>query len=440
MVHVLGARVAGPLESFAAGFAAELVRQGYAASGATQHLRFIAHLSRWMGNAGLGASALTANSVAQYLVSRRAAKCTNHRSAKALRPLFDYLGSLGILPPPEVAALDPAHALLQDYRRFLLSERGLTAESARRYVNAVRAFVVERVRVDGGELAELSAADVTAFVLATSSAAANGSKKLLPSALRSLLNWLHVEGRIPVALASCVLSVARRHLVSVPKALEPRQVLRLLASCDRRKATGRRDYAILLLLSRLGLRSGEVARLNLDDIDWRSGQFSLCGKGNRTERLPMPADIAKAILDYLRRGRPRTALGRSVFDGCLRRRQTRRFRETPRTPIATYRSNGDAARRFTAAGNRSSVATSPSTHHRDLRQDRPRCATSSRAPVARPRPATVPPRKGATSETLRTAWIRAFGGRWRPTRVRLVAVGLDRGANYLDRLPSRRSP
>ena len=321
MVKVLGSRVVGPLEPYALEFATELLRQGYTASGACQHLCFIAHLSCWMAGTGLIVSSLSPRIVEQYLVSRRVAGYTNYRSAKALRPLFDYLGSLGALPPPEVVALDPACALLADYRRYLIGERGLTAATARGYIDAVRAFVVGQVRVDRRELAELSAGDVMGFVLASSPAKAKGSRKLQVTALRSLLHWLHVEGLIPAALLGSVPAVAGWRLAALPQALEPRQVLRLLAGCDRRRATGRRDYAILLLLSRLGLRSGEVARLSLDDIDWRVGQMILRGKGNRAERLPIPADVGKAILSYLRRGRPCTAEGRSVF----RPRQCRQY-------------------------------------------------------------------------------------------------------------------
>jgi integrase/recombinase XerD len=313
MVVVLKTRVVGPLESYAPEFAAELLRQGYTVSGASQHLCFIAHLSRWMVGMGLAVSTLTPRVIEQYLAGRRVAGYTNYRSAKAFRPLLDYLGSLGALPPPEVAAFDPATALLADYRQYLIGERGLTAATARCYIDAVRAFVVGRVRVDRRDLAELSASDVTGFMLASSTVKATGSRKLQVTALRSLLNWLHVEGLIPAALAGSVLAVAGWRLTALPQALEPQQVRRLLVSCDRRGATGRRDYAILLLLSRLGLRSGEVARLSLDDIDWRVGQMILRGKGNRCERLPIPSDVGKAILNYLRRGRPCTAEGRNVF-------------------------------------------------------------------------------------------------------------------------------
>jgi integrase len=131
--------------------------------------------------------------------------------------------------------------------------------------------------------------------------------------LRSILDWLHLTGAVPVSLAGAVPAAAGSRLRGLPKGLDEDQLRRLLSSCDRRRATGRRDYAILLMLARLGLRAGEVAALGLDDIDWRAGEISVRGKGNSSERLPLPADVGAAIAAYLRRGRPVTAQGRSVF-------------------------------------------------------------------------------------------------------------------------------
>jgi site-specific recombinase XerD len=236
-----------------------------------------------------------------------------YRSVKALQPLLDYLAPLGVLPVPLEVRPDAVEGLLGRYGDDLLGERGLTAGTVRGYVDCVRPFVVTRARGEVLDLAGVTAADVTGFVLATCPGRGVGSAKLIVCALRSLLHWLHLTGRLPVPLASAVPSVAGWRLSGLPRGLEPAQLRRLLAACDRRTPTGRRDYAIMLLLARLGLRAGEVAGLGLDDIDWRRGEIAVRGEGNRAERLPLPADVGAAITAYLRRGRPTTAEGRSVF-------------------------------------------------------------------------------------------------------------------------------
>lgn len=313
MVKVLRSFVRGPLESYAPGFAEGLLRQGYTRGSAEQHLCFIAHLDRWMAGAGLELADLGASMLERYLSQRRAAGYVEYRSVKALQPLLDYLAPLGVLPVPQPVPPGPVEGLLGRYRDWLLGERGLTAGTARGYVDCVRPFVVTRLRGEVLELAELSAGDVTGFVLAACPGRAVGSAKLIVCALRSLLGWLHLTGQVPASLATAVPSVAGWRLSGLPKALEPDQLRRLFAACDRRTAGGRRDYAIMLLLSRLGLRAGEVARLGLDDICWRRGEITIVGKGNRAERLPLPADVGAAVAAYLRRGRPSTAQGRSAF-------------------------------------------------------------------------------------------------------------------------------
>ncbi|MGH3627555.1 MAG: tyrosine-type recombinase/integrase, partial [Sciscionella sp.] len=217
------------------------------------------------------------------------------------------------LPVAPVVVLDPVENLLGRYRDYLIGERGLTSGTARGYVDFVRPFVVTRLRGEVLDFAGLTAGDVTGFVLSACPGRAVGSAKLIVCALRSLLRWLHLTRQMPVSLAAAVPSVAGWRLSSLPKGLESGELGRLLGSCDRRTRTGRRDYAIMLLLSRLGLRAGEVARLGLDDIDWRHAEIVISGKGNRAERLPLPADVGAAITAYLRGGRPSTAQGRSVF-------------------------------------------------------------------------------------------------------------------------------
>jgi site-specific recombinase XerD len=313
MVKVLRSFVRGPLEPYVTGLAEELLRRGYTRPSAAQHVCFLAHLDRWMSAEGVGLDGLSGPVLEDYLAQRRAAGYAEYRSMRALRPLLEFLAPLGVLPIPPVVPPSPGEELLGRYRDWLVGERGLTAGTARGYVDFVRPFVATRVRGDVLDLAGLTAAEVTAFVLATCPGRAVGSAKLIVCSLRSLLGWLHVTGQVPVSLATAVPSVAGWRLSGLPKGLEPAQLRRLLAGCDRRTRTGRRDYAILLLLTRLGLRAGEVARLGLEDIDWRHGEIAILGKGNRSERLPLPADVGAAIAAYLRRGRPPTAEGRSVF-------------------------------------------------------------------------------------------------------------------------------
>jgi integrase/recombinase XerD len=132
-------------------------------------------------------------------------------------------------------------------------------------------------------------------------------------ALRSLLRFLHLEGELERSLAGAVPSVYGSRLSGLPKRLEREQVDALLESCDRSTVVGVRDLAILTVLARLGLRAGEVAGLSLEDIDWRAGEIVVCGKGGRSERLPLPVDVGEAIVGYLRDGRPVSAQDRAVF-------------------------------------------------------------------------------------------------------------------------------
>lgn len=131
--------------------------------------------------------------------------------------------------------------------------------------------------------------------------------------LRSLLGFLHLRGLVSGPLAAAVPATASWRLSGLPRALEPEQLQALLESCDRASPGGRRDYAVLVMLARLGLRAGEVAALKLEDVDWRVGELVIAGKGRRAERLPLPEDVGEAIVCYLRDGRPATTQDRSLI-------------------------------------------------------------------------------------------------------------------------------
>ena len=308
-------RVEDPLAPFASGFADELHRQGYTRLSATNQMKLLAHLSRWLASEGLGADELRTVEVDRFVRARCAAGVCLLRSIKALRPLLTYLRGLGVVPPAVATPGGPVDEVLARYRSYLTVERGLANATARGYVDAVRPFLRGRLLPDGHalDLAHLVAADIVAFVAARCPHQSRGGASLTVTALRSLLGFLYVDGAIARPLTSFVPSVSRRRLAGLPKALNADQVQRLLASCNRGVGNGRRDFAVLTMLARLGLRAGEVAKLKLDDIDWQAGEIIVHGKGSCTERLPLPADVGDAMVAYLRGGRPASALGRTVF-------------------------------------------------------------------------------------------------------------------------------
>ncbi len=315
MTNPSWARVRGPLAPYAGGFRAELERLGYTPLTAAAHVRLMAHLSRWLAREGVDAPGLTPALVDAYFAERRAAGYAGHVTGRALLPLAGYLRRLGVIPPSvAVAAASPEERLLARYREYLIVERGLTGTTADLNVRMVRPFLADRAKAkdSGLDLEHLRAGEVAAFVV-TQSRQRPRSVKRMVTALRSLLGLLHVEGIIGQPLATAVFSPAGWTRAGLPKALDGDQVAALLASCDPRTRTGRRDLAILTLLVRLGLRAGEVAALRLDDIDWRRGEITVRGKGNRHDRLPVPADAGQRIVAYLQDGRPEAAQGRAVF-------------------------------------------------------------------------------------------------------------------------------
>jgi site-specific recombinase XerD len=314
MADPLRVRLSGPLEPFAGGFAADLARQGYARDSVVLQLQLMAHLSRWLESERLAVGELRGAVVVERFVAARRARYTRHVSPRALAPLLGYLRGTGVVAARAAAVPpSPAEAVLERHRCYLVSERGLRAETARGYVGRVRPFVVEHVTADGSPLADLTAADASAFVLAACRGRSAGSAKLTVTALRSLLRFLHVEGLIDGSLSAAVPAVAGWRLAGLPRALEAGATRALMAGCDRGTVVGRRDFAVLTLLRRLALRAGELVRLRLDDIDWHAGELVIRGKGDRYERLPLPADVGEALADYLRRGRPAGGESRAVF-------------------------------------------------------------------------------------------------------------------------------
>jgi site-specific recombinase XerD len=304
--------VPGPLAEFADGFAAELARRGYRPSSVAFHLRLMAHLSRWLQGQGLVVTGLTPEVAGRFLADRREAGYVAGLAAGSLEPLLGFLRVGGVVPVPvPAAAAGPAEALLARYAGWLARERGLAETTIERNTGLLRPFASGLVRDGRLRLDGLTGAADSAFV-ADHARRRPAATPRMATALRSLLRFLHAEGLTGAGLAGAVPPAAGWKLAGLPKALPGEQVAALLASCDRATVVGIRDFAVLTVLARLGLRAGEAARLRLDDIDWRRGEITVWGKGSRGERLPLPADAGEAIVSYLTAARP-AAGHREVF-------------------------------------------------------------------------------------------------------------------------------
>jgi integrase/recombinase XerD len=298
--------VSGPLAPYAAGFESWLRSRSYSPSAAANRLCQLDRLSRWLERRDLTAGELSDARVAEFTSSRREAGLVTWTTPRSVALVLEYLREIGVMPSPEaMVASGPLEGLLADYGRYLRVERRLAEHTVRdAYLPAACLFLTGREGLDGLGLERLSAADVSLFLVAECPKRSVTGARDLASALRSFLRYLHVAGLIEAPLQWAVPSVADLRDRTLPRGLEPAAVRKLLASCDRRRTIGRRDYAIVLLLSRLGLRRGEVAAIRLEDVDWRAGLLLVRGKGSRQDVLPLPVDVGEALVSYLRR-RPR---------------------------------------------------------------------------------------------------------------------------------------
>ena len=244
--------------------------------------------------------------------------------SKPLKRLVSHLRARGAVPPQPTAELTEAAALANRFGEYLTERRSLQPVSVHMASSVAREFVEGRFGRGQVSLRVLAEGDITRFVLRTAERLAPRTHQTRMSYLRSFFRFLLEQGEIDVDLVGAVPSAASPRLAGVPKTLSAEQVKQTLASCDRQTSMGRRDYAILLLVAHLGLRACEVARLQLDDLHWRTGELIVRGKGSTVEALPLLADVGKALAIYIEKDRPE----------CEARRVFMRMR-APVVPIAS---------------------------------------------------------------------------------------------------------
>jgi site-specific recombinase XerD len=304
---------AGPVGPHLDLFVSLLSEMGYAKSTILAKLRAVGSLSQWLESRGLELERLNESTILQFVDSlpTNPGFIRGHRSAFWL--LLEYLRDQGLIPPA-LQKLDdsPLGRILREFEHYLEHERGLAQATRDIYLPASRRFLAERFRDGSRPVNELRPEEVTEYVWRYARRTSPGSAKVLAGALRALLRFLRLRGKVAADLAAAVPTVARWSLSSVPSGLLPEEVDALLESCDRSSIVGQRDYTILLLLVQLGLRAGEIVAMRLGDLHWRAGELTVRGKGSRCQRLPMPQDVGEALATYLRDARP-SCSSRRVF-------------------------------------------------------------------------------------------------------------------------------
>jgi integrase/recombinase XerD len=305
----------GPLGPFIVAYAAQLLSEGYARQSSCVKIRLVGGFSRWLSQKGIAANRVVAQHTVDYLRYRK--RCgyrLGQGDPAAFVRLLKLLRDRGVIAQqPLQGATTPSERLVEDYDVYLQKERALSPATRITYQPFVHQFLTKRFGKGPVTLSHLCATDITEFVRCHAGELNGKRVQLMTTALRSFLRFALLRGDITLNLAACVPAVASWSLSTLPRSLPTAQVKRVLTHCNRKTAIGRRDYAILLSLARLGLRAGEVVGLTFEDIDWENGLITVQSKGGRPSQLPLPADVGKAIAAYLKNGRPQAPGNRRVF-------------------------------------------------------------------------------------------------------------------------------
>lgn len=293
----------GSLASHTDRFTEYLVGEGYVSQTIKTKCALVADLSRWLRRRRLSLVNLDEDRLRQFHAQHR--DSVGRGDVSTGHQLLEFLRHLEVIPAlPQKIDRTALGQLTRDYERFLISERGLARVTVVGYLFIVRRFLTEQFGNRALRFHDLRPQDLHRFILREVRRVSRTHARTTVTTLRSFLRFLRQRGAIKTDLAAALFGVAHWRLSHLPKFLPPEQVERLLRCCDRRTASGQRDYAILLLLARLGLRGGEVLAMTLDDLDWERGEVLVRGKGQRLEPLPLPNDVGAAVVHYLRHVRP----------------------------------------------------------------------------------------------------------------------------------------
>jgi site-specific recombinase XerD len=304
----------GPLVPHIDAFANELNRQGFRRRAIAPQIRLVAKFSHWLKANHIRLENVSDEGAERFLRRLKRRRSIACGSFAALRRLMAFLRQSGVLSEQSsVVELTAIQRVVGTFADHLIQDQALTHATCIQYGPFIEQFLTDRFGDDSVDLSALCAADVVRFVRQQASRLGQARAKCATIALRSFLRYLRYRGEIALDLAAAVPTVPNWSMTGIPRAIAPDHVRAVLASCQRDSPVGCRDYAILLLLARLGLRAGEIVALTLDSIDWEAGCLTAAGKGGQSSQLPLPADVGAAIADYLQRYRPRGTSCRTLF-------------------------------------------------------------------------------------------------------------------------------
>lgn len=300
----------GPHGQLVERLAARLVEDGHVRQGTWRCLNVVSGLLSWIASRGCVLADLDERMVERYLRHRAVRQSIQPGDRAALKRWLSVLREEGAITPAALSPVTPHDRIFKEFDAYLRTERGLAPKSIIRHLPVVRRFLHEVSPACDDDLSKISQEDVIRYVERHAQDWSPRTGKAMCWSLRAFLRYLHHRGLNPRALAGCVPSMRRWKLATRPTYLSASQVQKVLDGCDRATAIGRRDYAILMMLAKLGLRADEIATLTLDDIDWRAGEMLVRAKGRRRARMPLPTDVGAAVVAYLRNGRPKLSCRR----------------------------------------------------------------------------------------------------------------------------------
>ena len=294
----------GPLGTHIDLFAKRLLKEGHCTQSAWCNLRIVSDFSHWLAQNGFGLHELNEQTVERYLEFHLRNRYPYLSTRPAMKRLLSVLREANAIAPIPPKVLDPLEQIEEDFCRYLIQARGLVRVTINRHLPIVRLFLGEECSQGRRAISRLGAADIMKFVERHVHDHGPRSAQMMCWTLRAFTRYLQYRGYFSENLSNSVPTVRRWALASLPSHLHPKQIEKVLDTCDRHNPIGLRDYAILMLLARLGLRAIEIVRLTLDDFEWQSGKFTVQGKGGQRALLPLPVDVGAAIADYLQHGRP----------------------------------------------------------------------------------------------------------------------------------------